>query len=102
MSFCTRIQQRSAENATITRDVIREQAKVFDQKMNITDFEYSSGWLNRFKKLWQLSQNMQSGKTADVDQNVDENGHKNLSALISEYKAKDVYNMDEYGPFYHL
>ena len=40
----------SAKNATITGDIIKEQAKVFGQKKNITDFKYSSGWLNRFKK----------------------------------------------------
>ena len=48
-ALCTWITQMSAKNVTMIRDIIRVQAKVFGQKMNITDFEYSSGLLNRFK-----------------------------------------------------
>ncbi len=70
--------------------------------MNITDFEYSSGWLNRFKKRQGFSQYTLGGETAGVNENVVLNGRKKLSALILEYKAEDVYNMDESKLFYLL
>ena len=71
----------SAKNATITRDIIREHAKVFVQKMNITDFKYSIGWLNIFKKRQGFSQYIQIGGTVDVDEDVTLNDRKKYIKL---------------------
>ncbi|XP_054708872.1 tigger transposable element-derived protein 6-like [Uloborus diversus] len=94
----TWIMQMTAKNATI----IREHAKIFGQQMNITDFEYSNGWLNRFKKRRGLSQHIRSGETANVDPTIVTKGREKLRAIISQYAVADVYNMDESGLFYRL
>ena len=95
-------QQMSAKNAAITREIIREQTKVFGQKMKITDFEYNSGCLNKFKKQRGFSHSIRNGETADVDEDVVVNGRKKLSALILGYKADNVCNMDESGLFFTI
>ncbi|XP_054724207.1 uncharacterized protein LOC129234248 [Uloborus diversus] len=98
----TWIMQMTAKNATITGDTIREHAKIFGQQMNITDFEHSNGWLNRFKKRRGLSQHIRSGETANVDPTIATKGREKLRAIISQYAVADVYNMDESGLFYRL
>ena len=70
--------------------------------MNFTDFKYSNGWLNKFKKRRGFSQYIRSGQTADVEDDAEVNGRKKLNVLIEEYKAKDIQNMAESGLFYHL
>ncbi|XP_023215545.1 tigger transposable element-derived protein 6-like [Centruroides sculpturatus] len=96
------IVQVNAKNGTVTDDVVRKQAEIFEQQMNISNFSYSNGWLHWFKQGLGLSQQKKHGKTADVDLDVEEEGRTSLRAIIEQYDMKVVYNMDETALFYQL
>ena len=64
------MQQISAKNAAIIRDIIREETKI-----------------------------LRTGENTDVDEDVMVNDRKKLRALVLEFKAEDAYNIDESGFF---
>ena len=91
-----------SQNVVITDAVLREKAKQFGADLGVTDFQYSNGWLQRFKSRCGIANQMICGESAGVDPNVVNRGREQAAAWIKGYALCDVYNLDETGLFYRM
>ena len=92
-----------AKNITVTQDILREKAKQFGEQLGIdSDFLYSFGWINRFKRRFGISNRKLFGESASVDPEFLERGISEIRDVIKDYAPCDVFNMDETGLFFSM
>ncbi|XP_030007197.1 tigger transposable element-derived protein 6-like [Sphaeramia orbicularis] len=91
-----------ARNLPVTDDVLRAKGKELGEKLGVTDFAYSSGWLTRFKKRFVISNRVISGESAGIDPEAIDAGWRKAKTVIAKYKPEDVFNMDETGLYYRM
>ena len=75
-------------------------AKKFGEDLAVTFFQYSRGWLSRFKKRHGIRLFKSHGEAGSAQASVVQNGREQLRDELRN--PKDVYNMDETGLFYRL
>lgn len=64
--------------------------------------QFSDGWLEKFKKKWNLKAYKLHSEAGDIDsESVDSELHA-IRAKIGKYALKDVLNCDESGLFYQM
>ncbi|KAL6498035.1 hypothetical protein OROGR_028432 [Orobanche gracilis] len=80
----------------ITGDLMKEKGAFFLTKLypEATSFDFSNGWLERFKQ--------RHGESGTVDMQAVEDAIPTLRNVLDKYEWKDIYNMDETGLFYRL
>lgn len=66
------------------------------------DFSASNGWIDRFKKRYDIVRKKLCGEKADVNENVVKDWEEKLLSPIEGYSLSNVYNADETGLFYDL
>ena len=83
------------------REMATELAKDprFEVKSNI---KFSNGWLEGFKKRYNIKQYTRFGEAASADSAVIENGREEIASLIAQYPPNRVYNMDETAKQYNM
>jgi hypothetical protein len=86
----------------ISDDMLIEKAKVFGQLLQITDFKYSNGWLNKFKDRFDISRQIILGESGDVCDEMVKEGLLKIKQAIRGYNKKDIFNLDETALFYRL
>ena len=64
------------------------------------DFKASNGWLDKWKKRYNIRQITISGEAGDVAGETVESWKERLPELLQGYEAKDVWNLDETGCFW--
>ncbi|KAI1005963.1 hypothetical protein K3495_g2254 [Podosphaera aphanis] len=66
--------------------------------------KWSNGWLESFKKKFNVKEYVQHGEGAAADINSDANIAQitELRDLCSRYPEKDIFNMDETGLFWKM
>jgi len=90
------------EGMEISDIMVREQAEKLGGMLGITDFAYSRGWLDRFKKRHGLKSYRLQGESGSADPEVVQRGRADLQELLKEYGEADIYNADETGLFFRL
>ena len=65
-------------------------------------FEFSNGWLDRFKARYGIKSYRRFGESGSVDTAVIAQARPLLCELLDQYDWKDIYNMDEAGLFYRM
>lgn len=94
-------------NGTVTGDNIRKAAREVTEMM-ITheklpldfDFQFSNGWLEGFKKRWNLKSWRRFGEKGSADEDGIVLARRNFRIVLERLmicKAIDVYNLDETG-----
>lgn len=79
-----------------------ERAREIAKQLNITNFHFSSRWFDKFKSRNKLTSVISCGESSKVNQcDVDAWMEANRS-IIQNYRADDIYNMDETGLFYRM
>jgi hypothetical protein len=93
-----------SQNVVITDAILREKAKKFGSLLSIneTDFQYSNGWLQRFKNRCGISSQTICGESAGVDPVIISDGRLQARQWIAQYQLCDVYNLDETGLFFRM
>ena len=71
----------------------------FEVKSN---FKFSNGCLEGFKKRYNIKQYTRFGEAASADSAVIENGREEIASLIAQYPPNRVYNMDETAKQYNM
>lgn len=92
----------TSRNATLNDEMVIMKAKKLGQELGIQDFEYSSGWLTRFKKRKGIQRRLLEGEARSADPSVVDNGRLDLQESLAEYGWDDIFNMDETGLFFRL
>ncbi|TPX30017.1 hypothetical protein SmJEL517_g06295 [Synchytrium microbalum] len=84
--------------------LLNHHADKVDQKQinDLTDFVASNGWLDTFKKNYQIKGRTPHGEAGGVDLDLVVNGREELEQILAEFRFEDIYNADETGLFYRL
>lgn len=88
------------QNIPVNGPILIEKAKEFAAALNITAFNASQGWLDKFKKRKGLVFHKVCGASAPVDDNVCVSWENQLYARLREYEPRDVFNANEIGMYF--
>ncbi|XP_061191527.1 jerky protein homolog [Saccostrea echinata] len=92
----------SARHAAINDDMLLTKAKQLGEQLNITDFNYSRGYLHRFKTRRGIKRKLYEGEADSADMNAVQTGRGDLQRVLKDYEPDDIFNLDETGLFYRL
>lgn len=92
----------SANHAAVNDEMMIQKAKALGHQLNITGFNYSHGWLQRFKNRHGIKKRLYQGEADSADIGVVSSGRETLSKILSEYELENIFNLDETGLFYKL
>lgn len=92
--------QMRGKHVVITDAILTEKARYFGNKIGVTDFSYSTGWLSRFKGRYNISMRAICGESEGVDPITVATGRFEIRQLINQYNPNDVYNCDESALFF--
>ncbi|CAM1304467.1 TIGD4 (predicted) [Pycnogonum litorale] len=96
------MQQARASNLPITGPLLKAKAAYFSMKMGHDDFDFSNGWLDRFKKRKGVVFKVVTGESAGVSTEIVNDWKVKLTEIIKDYDRQDIFNMDESALFYKM
>jgi hypothetical protein len=70
------------------------------ESLEIEGFKASVGWLDKFKKRYNIQFKSLSGESAEVDFSAAEAYVNKLPEIVEGYAAEDRFNADEFGLFF--
>ena len=79
---------------------MREKAKEIADKLGKPYFKGSSGWLDKWKKHFNVKQLEICGESGDVEGATVDSWQECLPEIILGYKKDNIWNMDETGLFW--
>ena len=89
--------QALASNLAISGDILKSKATHFAERLQVTSFGGSDGWLTKFKARYNIKQYNKVGKANSAPLGTLDNERRILQEVIGEYDLCDVYNVDETG-----
>ena len=92
----------TAHHAAVNDEMLMTKAKTLGEQLNIQDFAYSRGWLQRFKVRRGIKRRLYEGEADSADMTAVNAGRQNLQKILESYAADDIYNIDETGLFFRL
>ncbi|KAI0992680.1 hypothetical protein K3495_g15505 [Podosphaera aphanis] len=102
-------QRMQGKRVVITRDIIKAKARELWQRLTqytpeMEEPKWSNGWLESFKKKFNIKQYVQheEGAAADIKSDANIAQITELRDLCSRYPEKDIFNMDETGIFWMI
>ncbi|CAF0801582.1 unnamed protein product [Brachionus calyciflorus] len=94
--------EKREHGAIISDEILIEKAKYFGTMLNISNFKYSDGWINKFKKRYNISSYKLHGEAGSVDQNEINSERLKLQNELKEFNLDDIYNLDETALFFKM
>ena len=77
-----------------------EKAKQIAVRLGIPEFKGSNGWLEKWKKTYNIRQFTVSGESGDVQGATVDSWKERLPEIVQGYSKDDIWNMDETGVFW--
>lgn len=99
---CIREYKAKCPNLVITGDILKAKATFFSEKLGITNFKASSGFISRFKDRNSLSYGTVCGESGTVDKEVCDDWLAKLHHLTANYEPCNIFNWDETALFWRL
>lgn len=96
------IRSSTSRGVPISRRIISTENKLACQKKYGKQLKGSQGHISNLIKRIDASVKKTHGQANAVDENVISYWEAKLPAMVQNYAAKDVFNMDELGLFYEL
>ncbi|XP_045208819.2 tigger transposable element-derived protein 4-like [Mercenaria mercenaria] len=90
------------ENVPVSGPFLIHKANEFARALGMTDFNCSTGWLERFKERHGITFKKVCGESKSVDLTSDriQEWNDRLSSILREYSPENIFNADETGLFY--
>lgn len=89
-----------SQNIPISGPIIKAKAKAFAEQVGYHNFAASDGWLQKFRRRHAIGFKSISGEALSVNQSDVTHFTENLSSILANYEAEDIYNADESGLFF--
>ena len=97
------IQGAAQKNLIVNEHIIVSKAKSFAKNFNVdTNFKFSHGWLQNFKKRHGLKQITLHGEAESISQEKVVAAKDALLEKLKNYSSSCIYNMDETGLFLEI
>ena len=77
-----------------------EKAREIAQRLHIEGFKASNGWIDKWKRRYNVRYVKISGESADVSGVTVESWKERVCELVEGYAAEDIWNLDETGCFW--
>lgn len=94
--------QACATTVNFHGSIVCQKAREIDDRLGITDFAASNGWINHFWKRHGIAYRTVSGEAASVNLETVNDWKATPSVIIVGYKPHDIYNADEMGLFFRV
>lgn len=79
---------------------LTEKAKEIAIKLGKPNFKGSRGWLDKWKKRFNIKELKVCGESGDVEGATVESWKERLPEIVQGYEKDDIWNMDETGLFW--
>ena len=79
--------------------MVQEEALLIAERLGISGFSTSNGWLQPFKQHYNLQKMATAGEDGDVSKEMLESWNEHVREITQGWKPEDVWNMDETGSF---
>ncbi len=91
-------------NININGEIIRQKAAQFLERLHpdAPKFEFSSGWLAKFKQRHQIRSHRQFGESGVADTKIIKESLPCIRTILDQYALAYIYNMDETRFFYRM
>ena len=90
-----------SRDVAVSALILKTKAIDFAEKMSIENFHASDGWLDHWKKRYNVSFKKISGEgNACTDEMTAPWAETTLPTILSEYELNQIYNADEFSLFY--
>ena len=89
-----------SKNHRVSGPMVQKYAKKVAQKLGKTEFKASNGWLESFRKIYQIVSNELCGESSDVSSETIEEWVAKLPFIIQGYEPENIANGDETGLFF--
>lgn len=93
-------QRARIKNIPVTGPMLQEKAKRASEEHGDSEFTASNGWLDRFKKRFNIKSNVISGEAGGVREETVTSWQERLPNILSGYSPENIFNMDETGQFF--
>ena len=87
-------------NIPVSGSMLQEEATLIAEKLEISDFVASNGWLEKFKQKYSICNKTVAGEAGDVSKETMESWNERAREITTGWNARDVWNMDETGCFW--
>ena len=92
--------ERRQSGLPVTGPLLQLQAKTYANRLGITDFKASSGWLNRFKERNIISLRSTQSESNDHDSTTVKKSKEKLPIICQDYDLEDIFNAEENGRYF--
>ena len=93
-------QKARLKNIPVTGPMLQEKAKQASEELGDSEFTASNGWLDRFKKRFNIKSKVISGEAGGVREETVTSWQERLPNILSGYSPENIFNMDETGQFF--
>ena len=88
-------------DAAVSALVFKTKATEFAEKLNVENFKASHGWLDRWKKQFNMSFKTVSGESnACTDEMIAPWEQTTLPTILYKYYINQIFNAEEFGLFF--
>ena len=97
----TWLKNAHSNNIPVTGIIIKEKALSLAKSLELTDFQASDGWLDKWKQRYNVTFKTVPGEENTVTPKMTASWSETyLPTILSKYKLKDNYNADKFDLFY--
>ena len=92
----------NAKSIPLNENMIKEKAREFGSLLEISNFSYSNGWLQKFKMRFGIKSRAFHGEANNITQDLVHDAKNQLFDMLNDYDPENIFNMDETALFYEL